>query len=131
MSAVMIRNRHVECPECNHTFEVRRTTGEGATYVKDWKSVPMRCQQVISLWLSYPDLANRNVTKDYAYGYCVTAGLKTTAGAFFARVSELVGLGILKPTTTNDGSDIHDTTRAPKYRLDVGRAVDLLNGGRP
>ena len=110
-------------------IEVKRASGTGATYTADWITIPDRCKQILAMWLSHDNLREYPRTKEWAYQFCKKVGLKTTTGAFFARVSELVGVKALISCGETKSSPV-DTDDAPRYYVNLDRAVYLLNGGK-
>ena len=93
MSAI-IHNRKITCPHCKESVTVRRSYGAGAGYVRDWNVVPLNLQKLMTgiidlcedTWYMKADL--RNHWDSY--------GMKMSDNAANARVSELVGLGVLR-----------------------------------
>ena len=126
--SVEIRNRHIQCPECKADITVRRGYGTGATYVHEWDHLPKRCLDLLAVIISKPNLWLYIHTKDELKD-TIQDDLKISANALNARLSELVGLGILQMIRYGEDDHRHYTVKAPGYRLDHTKACKILNDG--
>ena len=117
-----IRNRRVKCPHCHQEFEVKRAYGEGAGYVEDWDRVPVSVQKLIAHLVCRDEDILHDKTDLRDLWEC--RGIKMSDNAANARVSELVGLNVLKMMRFPDGK-YHDTERAPQYEIQFN-VIDKL-----
>lgn len=119
----------VTCPECDHEFiPIRNKCGEGAQYVKNWKTLPEQLGIILSLWLSVPELRNEPREKSELYHFFAIRGHFCKEDPFNARISELLGLGLIS-MSRNKKSHPHKTITPPKYTLDIHKATKILNDG--
>ena len=113
MSAI-IHNRRITCPHCKGQVTVKRSYGDGAGYVADWDRVPDNLIKLMIHLLDTDDdilhdktdLRERWEDRD----------IKMSDNALNARVSELVGLNVLKMVRYPDRR-YHDTEKAPQYEI--------------
>jgi len=99
---------------------------KGATYTQNWEKVPPRCMQIIKWWLSsHPTQSLTKLQLLHSFGrHHPTA----STGGFFARVSELLGLGIISVSKeVMDGE--HRTRVTPVYTLNQTKTRSLINHG--
>lgn len=108
---------------------MRRKGGGGASYTRDWKSVTAQCKEIMAIWVSCDTLREHAITKERAIALLRYYGLKITTGSALARISELVGLGVLVQVSRNVKNAPHDTARAPTYLLDAAVCSRILNAG--
>ena len=128
---VQINNRQVVCPACAHAFEVKHgPRGSGAAYVQDWDHVPSQLIKVMAVWMSHTNLRDMPRTKVMARDMLNRYGdLGLTENAAGARISELLGLKVLKVKIAEDKDDPQHTRQAPEYMLDIDRAAQIINAG--
>lgn len=125
MSA-QIHDGRITCPHCKHTVQVVRKYGAGATYVGRWRALPVNCGKVLAVWVG-SELRHVVATKKRLRDVLADNGLVLTPNACNARISELVGLGIVQMTRYD--TEHHDTKHAPMYTLNLERAEHVLNEG--
>ena len=112
---VQIIDRHVKCPDCNHTFEVRQgKRGEGAQYVKKWTSIPSR---IIAIRAHWKQLSKKPYTKAQIRAALQMRGLFISEAAWPGRLSEMLGLGMVRIISKEERSQYDHTTKAPMYVL--------------
>ena len=122
----------VICPQCSNEFPVHRQNprGAGAGYVSDWTTLPRQHIKIILVWLSHENLSeyprSKVMIRDLLNRYST---LNLSENACSARLSELLGLKIIKIADREDRDDPHHTTHEPRYVLDVKRATDIINNG--
>mgnify|MGYP001034788049 FL=1 len=122
---VLINNGSITCPHCENIVDVKQQR-KGATYTQNWETVPPRCMQIIQWWInSHPTQSLTKLQLLHSFSrYHPTA----STGGFFARVSELLGLGIISASReTMEGE--HRTRITPVYTLNQIRARSLINHG--
>ena len=111
-----IRNRRVKCPHCHQGFEVKRAYGEGAGYVEDWDRMPHHLSKIMlslacmcsDTWWTKADLRH----------HLNNANLEMSANALNARISELVGLDVLRMKIGDYPNDkYHSTENPPCYEI--------------
>ena len=115
MTSVQIIDRHVQCPSCSCTFAVRRgTRGEGAQYVHNWKKIPSRIMAIKAHWQQLP---SKPYSKIRLRSVLQMRGLFMSEYAFAARISEMLGLGMIRVATKEERQTVDYTTKAPMYVL--------------
>ena len=125
MSAI-IHNRRIICPHCKERITVRRSYGEGAGYVADWDRIPAGLVKLMlqlddmkdDVWYDKTDLKMRWDAR----------GKTMSDNALNARVSELVGLGVLRMRRHQD-TKYHDTDNAPQYEIQHKTIDKLYSNG--
>lgn len=129
---VQIRNRAVTCPHCRHMFAVRRKEGgTGAAYVEEWSRLTEQCIKILVVWVSQTDMLHRQFEKKALRQKLADNRLYINEGPFNARISELLGLNLLKTTGYESPGRSHMTKKAPEYMLNENRVFKILNqGGR-
>ena len=129
-TSVVIENRTVTCPHCHENFPVKRKAGGGASYVNDWRKVPQKCLKILVVWISQTDMINTKFEKKDLRAKLADNGLHIKEDPFNARISELLGLGLVN-TSINEKriKDTHYTQKVPQYSLILHRACRLLNDG--
>jgi len=121
-------NRHIICPSCDCHIEIKRRTGEGATYVSDWRRVPAKLMMMIEAWCRSDDMSGAELTKVQLRHKWIAHGIPLTENAASARLSELVGIKIAEYIPGHKTAP-HHTRQPPRYRLRLHRAIDLLETG--
>jgi|GEM_PF-3627036 hypothetical protein len=123
----LISNGSITCPHCEHIVDVKQQR-IGATYTQSWEKIPPKCMQIVNWWMN--SHSTKSLTKQqllYSYSkYHPTA----STGGFFARISELLGLGII--TASKEVLDGEHRTRViPVYTLNKTRARSVIfHGGK-
>ena len=125
---VIIHNNIITCPHCNNAVHVKRKGGGGASYVADWKKLNPECQKILTVWMSHDDLRNSAFEKTELRHKLTSWGLMLNEGPFNARISELLGLGLIS-TTMQVKSGPHKTKTPPKYYLNHLKVYNVLNNG--
>lgn len=117
----------VTCPSCECEFTPRRNkAGEGAQYVKDWKKLPDKLQRILAVWISKPTLRYEVLTKDRIFTELIKAGLFIKEDPFNARISELLGLGLITMVRYEKDSPHHNIS-IPKYFVSISKVTKILN----
>lgn len=118
---VLINNGSITCPHCENVVDVKQQR-IGATYTQSWETVPPRCLQIVSWWMNtFPHVAISKQQLLHTYG----KHHPISTGGFFARVSELLGLGIISSSKeVLDG--VHRTRVTPVYTLNQTKARSVL-----
>lgn len=121
----------VRCPNCDTHFPVQRQNprGEGAAYVNEWKAVPTQIMNMMQCWLSHEDLSDVPHTKVSLRDTLAKHGLALSENASSARISELLGLGIIRLAGVERRETPHRTVTSPRYRLNTDYAIRLINEG--
>ena len=128
-----IRDNLVRCPNCSVDIPVRRQNprGEGAAYVDEWKAVTTQIMNIMQCWLSHSDLHDVPHTKVSLRETLATHGLTLSENACSARVSEMLGLGVIRLAGVERRETPHRTITSPRYRLNTDYVTRLINrGGR-
>ena len=124
--STFIHDGIIICPCCHETIEVKRRVGEGATYVHKWKQIPDKLMKVIRTWLYTVELRHARMTKVQLRHRMINYGVDMTESSCSARVSELLGLGVITYHAGEKQSP-HYTTTPPKYSLNHEKAVQVLD----
>ncbi len=101
---------------------VKRTTGKGAGYVKDWKILSSDLMRILVTWYEDDRLKERSMQKKHLRQHLGTRGVFINEDPMNARVSELLGLGLVSMTKKMG---------KPHYNLVVNAVSTVLdNNGR-
>lgn len=131
-SAHLQADRTVVCPSCGTTIQTKRAPrGTGAQYVQKWTHCGAKILAILGVWqadrrFQWPVTKNEAITIMQGH-----PGMTASTGSMYARLSEMIGLGLLRISDSEyklPGS--HDTAKAPRYLLtDKARRV-FQAGGR-
>jgi hypothetical protein len=131
------------CPKCGAVIEVELQKGLGAQYMDEAKKITDMCLNILKWWVKYP---NYWMTKSEAYhqyaldiranpsGYSQKC-FKYKIGSFAARVSELVGIGLMSMTVDIRKLKDPETMsirhpRKPRYKIaDLSLANEVIRRG--
>ena len=125
MSAT-IHNRRITCPHCKGQVTVKRSYGDGAGYVADWDRMPT---SLVRLMLMLDDMSGDTLyDKTDLRMRWENRDIKMSDNALNARVSELVGLRVLKMVRYPD-THYHNTEKAPQYEIQHKMIDRLFKAG--
>ena len=127
--AVIIADGHVDCPSCLHHFEVKRKGGGGADRAKHWKALPSIHFNILQVFLSQEKLRGNALEKKQMRGWLKANGIQSTDDAINSYLSELYGCDIIQKIAPDVKSSPTHHTRAPKYKLNLSKAISVLNNG--
>ena len=100
---------------------VKRTSGKGAGYVKNWKMLSNDLMKILSTWYNTDYMRNRGWEKKHLRSELQSHGVYINEDPMNARMSELLGLGLV----------VMRTKTKPEYRLVVDSVSTVLdNNGR-
>ena len=114
----------IECPNCHYQFT--RQTGKGASYAKDMKKLSLVNMKILVVWFSNKQLRDGCWEKKILRNELKNYGLEVSEDPFNARISELLGLGIISATPQIKSSPTN-TSRAPEYVLNIPLATKIIN----
>lgn len=130
MKTATVYDRMVECPHCRETFEVQQAPrGSGATYVRKWEKIPPQLAGIMAAWISDQRMLTHAVTKVQARRMLAENGMTLTENAASARLSELLGLGMIRIAKREERETATYTGSAPQYMINTRKALNLINSG--
>jgi len=129
----------VICPKCGQEIEVKMQKGDGAAYAKDMKKLSMMSFNILEWWLKHPNWWMTGLEAYHTFydemkknQNASPAVLGYKVKSFTARVSELVGLGLLSMTVDIRKLQDPETMsirhpRKPRYKIaNLGLVTEVI-----
>jgi len=104
---------------------VKRKSGSGASYAKSWEYVPENCMMILRTWLAHYFLSSRAWKKKDLREELIRWGVYINEDPMNARMSELLGLGLITMSKNEKDSTFH-TRVVPEYRLVLDKVATVV-----